>query len=242
MCLSPVSSPSRHRLVREDTPVVWYVRVLLIISICAMQAIVFYGTYRLYDIISYTSFLELETWLDHIVPYIGWSWIVYYFGFVYIAVWGGAGIWRMSRLELWATTRIYIGLVLIGGILHLIIPSDSPWPDVASLSEAQRAFKSSLDVEPLAGFPSMHAALATLPAYISIYTLKSRLQQYLSVLLAALVCISVVTAKEHWAIDVPAGIVMGLVAGWLWKRSIRRAANVPVIVAANKTATDQLIR
>jgi len=37
-------------------------------------------------------------------------------------------------------------------------------------------------------------------------------------LLAALVCISIVTAREHWFIDVPAGIILGLGFGWIWRR------------------------
>jgi len=69
----------------------------------------------------------------------------------------------------------------------------------------------------VAGFPSMHAAMAVLPAFISVFVFRSFWTRAISIILAAAVCISIVTAKEHWAIDVPAGIVLGLGMGWVWR-------------------------
>jgi membrane-associated phospholipid phosphatase len=123
------------------------------------------------------------------------------------------------------TILIYVGLVLTGGILHLLIPSDSPWPLVEELSAVQHRFKDACGIEPLAGFPSMHAAMTVLPAFISLYVFRSVPNRVLSVILALLVCISIVTAKEHWAIDVPAGILLGFIAGWVWHRYVWRPGN-----------------
>jgi len=198
----------------------WYVRVGLVVSVGLLQLIVFYITYYLYHLIPYPGYLDLETWLDRAVPYLEWSWIIYYFGFAYITIWGAAGVWFMSTWALRRTILVYVGLVLTGGLLHLLIPSDSPWPLVRDLSSAQNSFKSACGIEPLAGFPSMHAAMAVLPAFIGLYLFRSEFQRVLSVVLAVAVCISIITAKEHWAIDVPAGILLGLAFGWIWRRHV----------------------
>lgn len=206
-------SPARG----QDRLVPPSVRVGLVLIVGGLQLCVFYITYILYSIIPYPFYLDLETWLDRAVPYIGWSWIIYYFGFIYITCWGAAGIWTMPRWALRRTISVYAILVLFGGILHLLIPSDSPWPLVADLSAAQNGFKSAFGIEPVAGFPSMHAAMAVLPAFISVFVFRSFWTRAISIILAAAVCISIVTAKEHWAIDVPAGIVLGLGMGWVWR-------------------------
>ena len=203
---------------KDAEPVRWYVVIGLVFLICTLQTGIFYATYRLYHIIQYPYYLDLETWADHAIPYMSWTYVIYYFGFFYIAAWGAAGIWNMPRWMVRRTITVYVGLVLSGGILHLLIPSDSPWPLITDLSAAQVAFKAAVNVEPLAGFPSMHVAMATLPAFISILTFRSRILQSVSVFLASLVCISIVTAKEHWAIDIPGGLALGLVAGWIWLR------------------------
>lgn len=203
---------------KEAEPVRWYAVTGLVFFVCLLQTSIFYATYKLYHIIQYPYYLDLETWMDHAIPYMSWTYVIYYFGFFYIAIWGAAGIWNMPRWMVRRTITVYIGLVLAGGVLHLLIPSDSPWPLIKDLSAAQVAFKTSVNVEPLAGFPSMHVAMATLPAFISLYVFRSAILRTASVILASLVSISIVTAKEHWAIDVPGGLVLGLAAGWIWLR------------------------
>lgn len=218
MHMSTVVSPSHNQ--SKELP--GYIRIALVLAVAALQLSAFYATYYLYHVISYPAYLDLETWLDRAVPYVAGTWILYYFGFAYILGWGAAGIWSLTNRAVWRTIKIYAILVLTGGVLRLIFPSDSPWPLVAELSAAQRSFKSSYGIQPLGGFPSMHAALTVLPAYISIHVFKSRITRTVSIVLASLVCISIVTAKEHWAIDVPAGIALGLAAGYIWRQYVWR--------------------
>ena len=206
---------------KSNTQVSWYVRIALVAAVGMLQFTVFFLTYYLYKIIPYPRYLQLETWFDRAVPYVAGSWVLYYFGFFYIFIWGAAGIWFMSTRALRRTILVYVVLVLSGGVLHLLLPSDSPWPLVGDLSWVQRNFKNFVGIQPLAGFPSMHAALAVLSAFIGFYVFRSRFRRILSAVLAALVCISIITAKEHWAIDVPAGILLGLGAGWVWRRYVR---------------------
>ncbi len=220
-----------------EIQVAWYARIGLVLMVGGLQLAVFYLTYFLYHVIPYPFYLDLETWLDNTIPYIRWTWILYYFGFVYITCWGAAGIWFMPRRVLERTMRIYVALVLTGGVLHLLIPSDSPWPLINDLSGIQAGFKSTWGIEPLAGFPSMHAAMVALPAFISLHVFRSVFTRAVSAILAAAVCISIITAKEHWAIDIPAGIFLGLGASWLWRRLVwipwRAKSIAPFQSAAN---------
>ena len=82
MNTSDVNKPSASQAPAGEHPMAWYVRVGLVIAVGASQLLVFYVTYRLYHVIEYPYYVKLETFLDHIVPYLSWSWIIYYFGFV----------------------------------------------------------------------------------------------------------------------------------------------------------------
>lgn len=214
-----MAHPSEYELAvnnREKRPD-WYLRVGLVLFVAALQLSTFFWTYKLYAVIPYSTYIDLETAWDAHVPYLEWSWVVYYFGFAYIVFWGAAGIWMMSKRVLRRTITVYSALVLTGAVLHLIIPTEAPWPLVRDLSAAQHSFKTTWNIEPLACFPSMHVALAILPAYISLYTFRSAFSRVVSVILALLVSASVVTAKEHWLLDVWSGLALGLAAGWVWR-------------------------
>jgi membrane-associated phospholipid phosphatase len=177
----------------------------------------FYLGYKLYAMFPPSDYLDLATSWDYAIPYLRWTWVIYYFGFAYIVLWGGAGVWRLSRRALNRSVAIYAALVLVGAILHLLIPTEAPWPMVGDLTAVQRNFKASYHIEPLACFPSMHVALAVLPAYISLHEFRNRINRVLSVILACAVSASILTAKEHWFLDALGGLVLGLIACWAWK-------------------------
>lgn len=195
----------------------WQLRVALMFFLIFLQLGNFYLGYKLYAMFPPSAYLDVETSWDHTIPYLKWSWAIYYFGFAYIVIWGGAGIWRLSRKALYRTVAVYSALVMVGAILHLLIPTEAPWPMVADLTAVQRSFKASYHIEPLACFPSMHVALAVLPAFISLYTFRSATNRLLSAILAVVVSASIVTAKEHWFLDALSGLVLGLIACWAWR-------------------------
>jgi PAP2 superfamily len=201
---------------REIRPT-WYLRVALVLGVAALQLGTFFWTYKLYAIIPYSTYINVEIAWDRSIPYLEWSWVVYYFGFAYIVFWGAAGIWRMSMRVLLRTIGVYCAMVLIGTVLRLAIPTETPWQFVRDLSAVQHNFKITWNIEPLACFPSMHVAMAILPAFISLYEFKSAFNRVISVILALSVSASVVTAKEHWLLDACGGLALGLVAGWVWR-------------------------
>jgi membrane-associated phospholipid phosphatase len=199
-------------------------KILLMLLVTALQLFTFFLTYRLYAAFDITEYVQVRTSIDALIPYMKWTWTIYYFGFIYVMLWSVAGIWNQQKLVIQRTITVYCGLILAGAVLRMIIPTDSPWPLVAELTTAQRAFKSACNVEPLAGFPSMHVALSVLTAFMNYSSFRSVGNRVVSVVLAILVSASVVTAKEHWFLDVVSGTVIGLVAGWIWKRYAYKGA------------------
>jgi hypothetical protein len=198
----------------------WPLKVALVLFVTILQLSTFFATYRMYHLIPYTNYLDVSTPWDNAIPYLRWSWSVYYFGFAYIIGLGAYGIWRFSRSALYRTIAVYSGLVIGGAILHLVIPTQAPWRLLEHITSAQHGFKETYGIEPLACFPSMHVAMAVLPCLISLFVIKSRAGRVLSVLLATAVSISVVTAKEHWLLDAFSGALLGLMAFWVWRRLV----------------------
>lgn len=202
---------------RSDRPG-WMLKVSLVLFVGALQMSNFYLGYKLYAVMQPLTYIDLETAVDRYIPYISWTYVVYYFGLAYVVLWGAAGIWRMPHRLLFRTIAVYSALVLVGAGLHLIFPTYAPWPLVENLSAAQRAFKSGMDIEPVACFPSMHVAMSILPAYICSHMFQFRTAKAVAVILAVLISVSIVTAKEHWFVDAVSGAVLGILAGMAWRR------------------------
>ena len=64
-------------------------------------------------------------------------------------------------------------------------------------------------------FPSLHVANAT---FCSVVTLAAnrRVGRFVTAL-AAGVCISVLTMKQHWAIDIPGGLALATIGVAVWR-------------------------
>ncbi len=201
-------------------------KIGLMLLITILQLFTFFLTYRLYAAFEITEYVQVRTTIDVLIPYIKWSWTIYYFGFAYIMFWSVAAIWHAQKTVILRTIAVYSALILVGAILRMLIPTDSPWPLVSDLTTAQRGFKAACNVEPLAGFPSMHVALSVLTAFLNCRLFKGVGGRIVSVLLALLVSASVLTAKEHWFLDVVSGALLGMLAGWLWLRMERKNSAV----------------
>lgn len=203
---------------RADASVSWQLKVALVVFVAVLQLGNFYLGYKIYALMPSLKYLDFETAWDRLIPYLRWSWTIYYFGFAYVVFWGTAGIWNLTRRPLYRTIAVYSVLVLVGAVLHLVLPSRAPWERIADLTVAQQSFKANCRIEPLACFPSMHVAMSVLPALISCYRFRSRFQKWLSVVLALAVSTSVVTAREHWFLDAVGGVVLGILSFWVWRK------------------------
>jgi membrane-associated phospholipid phosphatase len=68
----------------------------------------------------------------------------------------------------------------------------------------------------------MHVAFSVMPAALSLELLESPWSRYLSVMLATLILVSTLTLKEHYFLDLVAGMALGLAAYGIYQWKARR--------------------
>jgi len=152
----------------------------------------------------------LMTPLDETIPFIPWTWWVYFPGYVASLTLATVGI-RDDRLFF----RALLGGALaqcIAACIYLLIPSTFPRPTAADLPAAGLTREAilwfwSLD-PPNNTFPSTHVAISTVGA-LALWREKSPLR-FIALLLVAGIFITVHTAKQHYWIDAVAGVLLGV--------------------------------
>jgi len=165
-----------------------------------------------------SSYYDLSTTLDAWIPYIPWTWTVYYFGDLYILLWGSYVVWKMPPRGFPRSVIVYSGMIIAGALIQLALPARSPWPLDATF--VQQWFHRQITYDPYVCLPSMHVALAVLPASMAFDVFSSRAVKITSAVLAALVSVSTVTLKEHYIVDVGAGVILALFFYALWKKGM----------------------
>lgn len=192
------------------------------LSLIVGLAVLHFGSYvlvnQLYLLNETVKFWNFQTTLDSAIPYWPWTWVFYYFGFIYSGPWAALVVWRLPARPFRMAIGAALAMTLAGAAIHLLIPSRAPWPE--TLGSVQKAFKESLSVKPLACFPSMHVATALFPAFVSLHVFRSRAVRVASVTLAVLIAISTVTAKEHYVLDVLGGAILASVIFYVWRRKV----------------------
>jgi hypothetical protein len=162
-----------------------------------------------------TDLVDLTLAIDGWIPYVGWTWVIYYFGDIYIVFWAGAVFWQIPRARFGRAVYTYCGMILVGALVQLLVPATAPWP--ASPTAVQRWMHELISMRPHACLPSMHVALTVLPAGLAVSVLRSRSLRVLSVILAALITVSTLTLKEHYFLDAASGVALGVAAYAFWR-------------------------
>lgn len=152
---------------------------------------------------------DFGTAIDDWVPYLPWTSVIYYFGDLFILGAAGAVLWRLGASFV-SAVRSYAALIISGAGIQIMLPTFAPWPD--RFTGLQATIHGALHLSPFAVFPSMHVALSVLPAGIALSTTRSVAWKIFLVTAATLIAISTVTAREHCALDVFAGALLG--TGW----------------------------
>lgn len=149
---------------------------------------------------------DLSIFLDRLIPYLGWSWFVYYFGHIYIVVGSSFAIWNFKRNDFLKIIFLFSLMIVVGGIIQLIIPAKSPMPE--QMGYIHHWIHQNISHDPYVCFPSMHVALATIPSLLFFEKYKSALNRFILVMILLLIFMSTVTLKEHYFIDSVAGLFM----------------------------------
>jgi hypothetical protein len=194
----------------------WLTRLALLVGVGLLQILCF----NLVSLASEGRVLwDFHTVIDDWIPYMGWTWVIYYSGILYFSLFGGVMAWRLPSVLFRRAVYTYVGMIVTGATLEIALPAWSPWPE--QMVTVQRWFHDFFQLHPYACLPSMHVALSVLAACLSLHVLKSRTLKMISVAMASMISLSTVTLKEHFFLDIPTGLILGLVFYGLWRFRIR---------------------
>ena len=163
-----------------------------------------------------SAFYDFSLPIDSWFPYVAWTWVIYYFGDLYILFWGSIVVWRLPSRQFYRAAVAYAAMIVVGAGMHLALPGISPWPENGSA--VQQWFHEQITYDRNVCLPSMHVALALLPSCMTFDAFRSRAAGTVAIIISAFIAISTVTLKEHFVLDVIAGIVLALAVYAIWRR------------------------
>ncbi len=164
--------------------------------------------------------VELRLPVDDAIPYLGWTWTVYYGGDVYFILLAALVLGRLPETLFRRAVRAYLLMIVGGAVLQLAIPAQNLWPEI--LHPAHVWIRNGLNLKPFACLPSMHVALAVLPTLLCFSLFRSRAWKAAVGLAALLITASTVTLKQHVVLDAVTGIAWAFMAYLYWLRGARR--------------------
>lgn len=197
----------------------WRARLLIMISVVFLHFIGYYLANLLNSMSSPSAFRVFHTVVDSWIPYIDWTWVFYYWGDIYILLWPALIFWRFPTQRFRRGIYAYIGMIILGASIQIIIPGKAPWPE--KMTDVQQLLHNMFAPRPYAVLPSMHVSLAVLPTLIGLSSLKSNELKIFSIVSASLITISTLTLKEHHFLDALAGLVLGIIFYSYWRKDIK---------------------
>jgi membrane-associated phospholipid phosphatase len=162
------------------------------------------------------------TEIDHAIPFLPWT--VWLYGTV---TWTTlfACLHVPDRLH---ARRLYFTLALsavISWLVFFAFPTSYPRELFPLVDDGSATVRELLDIReadsPTNCFPSLHVALAFGIALCWNDWLRARWARPLPFLWAAVVSFCTLTTKQHYFVDVPAGMVVGILAWWAVRSAVR---------------------
>jgi len=199
-------------LTRIDPPygtlryVVW--RTLLVALTIGMVAAFYYPASALTVHRGY----DLMTALDRAVPFVPWTWWIYFPHYVFGLLVTTIAV-RDVRLLFRVIFAILLGQLICSG-LYLLLPSTFPRPPGVGDADpwTTAAILWFWGTDPANNtFPSAHVANATLAA-IGAWTSRQPVIRWYATLVAVGVFVTVHTTKQHYWIDAVGGVVVAFAA------------------------------
>jgi membrane-associated phospholipid phosphatase len=154
--------------------------------------------------------------------------VVYFCHFVFpLAV--GMVLWLVDRVQFVRFTTALMGMALVAFVIFLLVPTAPPWyaehHGVVSgfqkiigttLPSSVSPYYNSLNPNPVAAFPSLHAAFPFL-GFLALRRVYPR-GAWLAFAWCIAVWFSVVFLGEHYVIDVIGGLVLAAISWWVMMR------------------------
>jgi len=209
-----------------------YLKRLALWVLCGVVIIFWYGLGKL-ELLSTPQALPLTS-LDRSIPFIPWT--VWLYGTI---TWAGLLAWlqvpdRKNMVRLFAVVCI---CSMVCSLFFVVWPTTFPrhlypLPDLA-LSQFDAATLAELtdlrdSDSPTNCAPSLHVALAWGGALTWVGWLKKRWMMALPICWALVVSACTLTTKQHYVVDVPAGLLVGLLAWWGARQLVSTRTGLPV--------------
>lgn len=196
------------------------IRLLLIIRVAVLHIFCWIMVNEINRRLPPSQLNNLSTIFDNWIPYLGWTFILYYLGNFYISLWAFFIVWKLTDKRLLRAVYTYTVMILTGALLEIVIPAHSPYPN--DMNSIQQFIHEKSYSGPYACFPSMHVTLTVLPALILFSVIKSKWIRFLSTLMAVLIVASTLTLKEHFFIDTLAGVVFAFIFYGFWRLDFKK--------------------
>ncbi|MGH7722410.1 MAG: phosphatase PAP2 family protein [Candidatus Dormibacteria bacterium] len=151
--------------------------------------------------------------------------VVYFCHFVFpLAV--GMVLWLVDRVQFVRFTTALMGMALVAFVIFLLLPTAPPWYAQqhgvisgfqkiigTTLPSSVSPYYNSLNPNPVAAFPSLHAAFPFL-GFLALLRVYPR-GAWIAFAWCVAVWFSVVFLGEHYVVDVIAGVVLAAVSWWV---------------------------
>jgi len=190
-------------------------QLLIIISIAVLHVGSYYSVGLINSNRPSSVIYDFHTVIDSWIPYLGWTWVFYYFGDLYISVWTAIVVLKLSDKKFRRAIYAYTGMIITGALLQIALPGKAPWPK--DLISPQQFMHNLISMRPYACLPSMHVALTMLTICILYSVFKSMWIRLFSTVLAILIIISTLTLKEHFFLDALTGGILALIFYGFWR-------------------------
>ena len=152
-----------------------------------------------------------ETALDQLIPFDPraiWLYLSFFLliPYTYFAV-------DAERLQ-WLTRSMQV-CALVCGCIFLLYPTTLHYPTVTGDGLSQRLLRFLMSTDSSQNcLPSLHGSLTLLCVW-ALFDVRHKLRSILMVLCGIAICYAVIQLRRHVSIDLGAGLLAGLVCGWI---------------------------
>lgn len=163
-----------------------------------------------------------EIWLDRVLP-LEPAWALIY-GALYLFLIVLPVFVVREQEHIRRTFLAYVAVWITAYVIFMVYPTVAPRPDkVIGKGFANWGLRFLYDADPPYNcFPSLHVAHSFVSA-LTCYAVHRRVGIFATVA-AAIVALSTLLTKQHYVLDVVAGVLLACIAYWVFLRSLRGEA------------------
>jgi membrane-associated phospholipid phosphatase len=206
------------------------------LTLTAMLNLVFWGGYELLGRHAFFPLCAVPmTWLDRLIPFEPQPW-----GWVYLSQFSFTSVipWLLTTRE--GIRRYAVGfavMMVISFTIYLFLPTIAPWPvDVGS---TRSMYIITTFSGPMNAMPSLHAAFLVYMGALAWRMSGCAMPSWgtaVAIVWGGAILYSTIATRQHYALDLAAGAVLGWFADAVAWRGASAAATMPVRIGSESRA------